>query len=223
MSSRSLGTVLMTFVVTSFGTIATASYGAGSNVIQLVLIPALGLSTASSILLGQNMGARKKQRVDEIAKTSLMISFVGLTVIGVLVFIFAPYIIQFFIPEDRSVIDGGAVFLRIISLFFGFLGLQIAVNGVFRASGHMMNTLILTLLGQGIVQFPVAYILSKHTALGVEGIWYSFPISYVVTAVVAYLWYLHGGWKKSKITQEVQLNSEVRNNSMIQDAAVRRG
>ncbi len=57
MSSRGLGLVAMTFLITSFGTEATASYGAGSTIIQVVMILGMGISMATATLVGQNIGA----------------------------------------------------------------------------------------------------------------------------------------------------------------------
>ena len=66
-------------------------------------------------------------------------------------------------------IAAGAHFLRIMALAWGFMGLQFALTGVLRASGNMVMTMVLTLVSQWVIQFPLAYVLSKHTALGVAG------------------------------------------------------
>ena len=55
MSARALGLMVMTFLVTSFGTTTLAAYGVGSNILQVVIIPAMGLSMAVSALAGQNI------------------------------------------------------------------------------------------------------------------------------------------------------------------------
>ena len=44
--------MVMTFLITSFGTLTLAAYGVGSNVLQVVIIPAMGLSMAISTLVG---------------------------------------------------------------------------------------------------------------------------------------------------------------------------
>ena len=62
---------------------------------------------------------------------------------------------------------------------WGFLGAQFAFTGVLRASGNMVVTMVLTLVSQWVLQFPLAYVLSKHTALGMQGIWWAFPAANV--------------------------------------------
>jgi Na+-driven multidrug efflux pump len=51
------------------------------------------------------------------------------------------------------------------------MGIQLALTGVLRASGNMVTTMMITLASQWVIQFPLAYILSTHTALGSSGIW----------------------------------------------------
>nr|MDC2854997.1 hypothetical protein [Ningiella sp. W23] len=46
------------------------------------------------------------------------------------------------------------------------------------------------------MQFPAAYILSNHTELGDEGIWYSFAITNITIALIAFAWFMRGSWKK---------------------------
>ena len=68
MSARALGLMVMTFLVTSFGTTTLAAYGVGSNILQVVIIPAMGLSMAVSALAGQNIGAGNVARASSIGR-----------------------------------------------------------------------------------------------------------------------------------------------------------
>lgn len=157
-----------------FGTTTVASYGAGSNLIQLILIPALGLSMAIATLVGQNIGAGNIERAGEISKLGAYLGFGLLTGLGIIAFIFAPYLIAFFVPRDQAVIEGGTELLRITCLSWGFLGLQLCLTGVFRAVGNTKLPMILTLVSQWVIQFPLAFILSHNTSLGKHGIWWAF-------------------------------------------------
>ena len=52
------------------------------------------------------------------------------------------------------------------------------------------------------IQFPLAYILSKHTVLQAAGLWWSFPISNVAAAIVSVCWFAQGSWKETRLTKE---------------------
>ncbi|MNR34541.1 multidrug efflux protein NorA [compost metagenome] len=72
--------------------------------------------------------------------------------------------------------------------------------GVFRAVGNTTLPMILTLVSQWVIQFPLAYILSHNTSLGKVGIWWAFPISSVVTGLITLIIYAKGDWKKERLT-----------------------
>lgn len=201
-SMRALGLLLMTFLIAGFGTTTVASYGAGSNLLQVVMIPAMGLSMAISTLAGQNIGAGNIERAAKVAKLGSILGFSILTFIGIIVYFTAPYLVAFFVPEDKEVIKGGTVFLRIMCLAWGFMGLQLSLTGVLRASGNMITAMILTLVSQWVLQFPLAYVLSHHTRLLQKGIWWAFPVSYIIIAFITLGVYAKGDWKKKRLTDE---------------------
>lgn len=198
-SARALGLMVLTFLIASFGTQTMAAYGVGSNIIQVVIIPAFGLSMAISTLVGQNIGAGNIERAARIGRLGAQLSFAILTGIGVVVFLFAPSFAAFFVPGDPGVIAAGAYFLRVMALAWGFMGLQLALTGVLRASGNMVTTMMLTLTTQWVIQFPLAYVLSKHTALRETGIWWAFPVTNVLAAGIVLIVYARGDWKKTRL------------------------
>ena len=109
-TARALGLTVMTFLVASFGTVTVAAYGIGFNVLSFVIIPAMGLSMATSALVGQNIGAGQIDRAASIARLSALIAFTSLTAIGLIVFVLAAPIVKFFVPSDADVIAAGGAF-----------------------------------------------------------------------------------------------------------------
>jgi putative MATE family efflux protein len=201
-SARAAALMVMSFLITSFGTLALAAYGVASNVLQVVMIPAMGLSMAVSTLVGQNIGARNIERAAAIGRLGAVMGFVGLEAFGLLIFLFPRTVVAFFVPDDAAVIAAGAEFLRIGALAWGFLGMQFALTGVLRASGNMVMAMMLTLVSQWVLQFPLAYVLSKHTDLGVHGIWWAFPATNVVIALVTFGVCAKGDWKKKRLLDD---------------------
>jgi putative MATE family efflux protein len=210
-SSRALGLAVMSFLVASFGTMTVASYGIGMRVFSFIIIPALGISMATSTLVGQNLGAGQKERAQAIAIKSTQLAFVTLTLLGVVLFWLAEPLVAAFIPDDAEVIRSGARFVRIMAFSFGFVGLQHTLHGVFTGAGETKVTMIQSILALWVFQFPLAYILSKHTGLAEVGIWWAVPVSNVLAAAVAVIWFMKGGWKHKQIIgpAERELQKEV--------------
>lgn len=218
MSARALALTVLTFLIASFGTLAVASYGVGSTILQVVMIPAMGLSMAVSTLVGQNIGAGNVERAARIGNLGAWLGFWVLTGVGVFVFLFAPFVVSFFVPGEAAVIETGATFLRIMALAWGFMGVQLALTGVLRASGNMIVTMVLTLVSLWVIQFPLAYVLSKHTALGLTGLWWAFPIANVLIALITIGVYAKGDWKKKRLTEEEAFAEHVSEEILTEEA-----
>ena len=210
-SARGLGMTMMTFLITSFGTVTIASYGVGTNVLNFVVIPAMGFSMATSTLVGQNIGAGNVKRAERVATLAATLTFSALTIEGLLAFAFANHIAAFFVPNDRLVIHEASVFIRTVSWSFGFIGLQFALMGVLRASGNMMTAMMISLVSQWCLQFPLAYVLSQHTRLHAHGLWWAFPSANVAIALISAIVFARGDWKARRLiapSDEYELEKE---------------
>jgi len=217
LSTRGLGPMLLSFLVAGFGTVTLAGYGVGTNILQFVTIPAMGMSQAVSTLVSQNMGAGNLQRASRVTFLGASWSFAILTIVGLIAYVFATTLVAFFVPRVPDVIAEGAQFIRIMCLAWGGIGVQLCVVSGFRASGNMLVAMVLALVSQFVLQFPLAYILSKHTSLQAAGLWWSFPITTVAVAIVSVCWFAQGGWKTTVLTEESRQVAQVAEETIAED------
>ena len=77
---------------------------------------------------------------------------------------------------------------------------------------------------QWVIQFPLSYVLSKHTELGMSGIWWAFPLTQVTIALITAGIFLKGDWKHKQLTggPEDQLASKVSEEILSDEAYTRR-
>lgn len=217
LSTRALGLMIMSFLVSSFGTLTIAAYGVGSNILQIVTIPVMGMSMAVSTLVGQNMGAGNVERAAHVTRLGALLSFGALTLVGIAAWFGAPWLVLFFIPNDPDVIGEGARFIRIMCLAWGGIGIQLCIVSAFRASGNMLNAMIIAIVSQWIIQFPLAYVLSKHTALQAHGLWWSFPVTNIAVALVSVAWFARGSWKNSRLTEDDKQTAKIIEETIIEE------
>jgi len=208
-SARALAMVMMIVLVTSFGSGVVAAYGIGARILSFVIIPALGFAIATTTLVGQNVGARKIKRAEKVGNLSTGIAFFGLTGIGILLFIFAENLTAFFVPNEPTVIQNGALFIKIMAPSFGLLGVQQILNGVFNGAGFTKASMMISMLSLWVIRFPLAYVLAYKTPLGYEGIWWAFPASNLVAAIVAFVYFKMGYWKVRLIRDRHTVFSEI--------------
>lgn len=219
-STRALGMTVMTLLTASFGTLVVAAYGIGIRILILIIIPALGLSIATSAFVGQNIGAGKIDRAEKATLIGAGFGFVVLTSLGMLLFAFARPLTVFFIPEGGESIDMAVQFLRIISPSFGFISIQMVVNGTFRGAGLTTAAMMMAIISQWILQFPLAYILSMHSSLGIQGIWWSFPITNVLAALVGLVWFYKGDWKRKNLLEDITIKKSIRDSVVTEEGVV---
>ncbi len=197
--SRSLGMLVMIFLVSAFGTLAIASYGIGTRIFSFVIIPAFGLGMATSTLVGQNIGALKSERAVKTVKVSMSVAFIVLSILGILLYIFAARIAGFFVPNEMLTIQESAIFIRIISVSFGFVGILIVIIGALRGAGNTKLSMLLTIFSVWILRFPLAYFLSEYTHFKEIGIWLSYPATNILTAIVGLYIFKYGNWIKKRM------------------------
>ncbi len=198
-SSRALCMVVITAIVSSFGTNALAVYGIGIRLFTFVVLIGVGFATATSTLVGQNFGANNVGKAYKISKMSLLNSLAVFLFLAFFSFIFSSNISSLFIPKEPIVIQETSLFIKILSSGFIALGVQIALNGIFKGSGNPVISMALTLLTMWILRAPLAFILSKLILKKEIGIWLSFPISNYIAAIVGLIIFIKGKWKEKKI------------------------
>ena len=208
-STRAIGLSIMMLLVTGFGTTVVAAYGIGMRILGVIIIPALGLSLATSTLVGQSIGAGSPARADETTRLAMRIGFIALTAVGAALFVLATPITRFLIPESPDVVELGATFLRIMAPTFGFISIQQVLTGAFRGAGRTVVAMALAIISLWVLQFPLAFVLAERTPLAEAGIWWSFPITNVAAASIAWLWFRRGTWATRALTEDLALEEAV--------------
>ncbi|WP_163538507.1 MATE family efflux transporter [Gracilibacillus sp. YIM 98692] len=196
MAVISAGSAAIMSVVTSHGEAVVAGYGAAQRLDSLFLLPAHALSATVNSMAGQNIGVGKWDRVKKISLYGVVYNTFIMLFFACLIVFFAPFGIQLFIQEDQA-IAFGAQYLTIIAFFYPFLGINFVLNGIVRASGAMYQVLILNLLSFWALRFPLAYLFSKW--MGEDGIGYGIGVSFMVSSMIAFLYYRFGKWRMKQI------------------------
>lgn len=203
-SMMALGQILMTSLVTSFGTMTLAAYGIVNRIISLPTILAFGLSAAATTMVGQNLGADKQQRAEKIALISVVIIFISLSLIGITMLINPELIVSLFNSEPQ-VLKYGTDFLTIAALSFGFIGVMNVANGVFKGAGRTIPPMIISTLSLWIFKIPLGYLLAYTFDWQQMGIWWAVAIANLVGALLAVVWLRTADWNEKIIEDKSSL------------------
>lgn len=197
-SMMAIGQIAMTSLVTSFGTMTVASYGIVNRVISLPTILAFGVSASATTMIGQNIGADKKERAKKIAKISITTVFFAMAALGILVSFIPESIVRLF-NDEKEVLLLGKEYLRVVSLTFGFIGVMLSVNGIFKGAGKTIPPMVISILSLWLLRVPLGYLLANQFGFEQSGIWWGVAISNVGGALVGLIWLRASDWTKKVI------------------------
>ena len=170
LAAIAIGVFIINYYVLLYGgDVSVASYGAALRIQQVALLPSLGLNVAIITIIGQNLGAKQFDRMNETKKTALKMGLFLVITGGFVVFIFAPQLMSIF-NSNPDVISVGARYLRIDTI--GFMTyLVINVNtSVLQGIKKPLFALIIGIIRQllPLIVFPL---LGTTFQLGLDGVW----------------------------------------------------
>lgn len=196
----SAGTAAIMSVVTSFGGHVVAGFGAAQRIDSLLMLPAQALGTAVNSMAGQNIGANQWTRVRQIAVNGVLYNISIMLVIAFFVALLADRIVKLFIQQPESSVSFGAEYLGIIAFFYPFLGINFILNGIVRASGAMFQVLVLNIVSLWILRYPLTELSASY--IGEKGIAFGMGASFVISSIIAFLYYRYGTWRKKQLFTE---------------------
>jgi Na+-driven multidrug efflux pump len=89
----------------------------------------------------------------------------------------------------QPVVEQAISYLRIIPLFYGFLGMGIVTASAFQGLGRGLPALVVNMFRLGLVGIPVAVLLTRVFDSGPVGIWWALALSDFSFAIVGIIWF----------------------------------
>ena len=193
-----LGQMLFARMVSSVGVAAFAAHNQSIQVESLGYMPAYGFSVAATTLVGQNLGAGKPDQAKKYGGRALILCLLLLSVIGVVMFIFAPFLISLLTP-DAEVRRIGTMLIRICAFEQPFNALSIVGSGALRGAGDTKVPFLYALVSMWGVRIVFAYLLGTVLGLGVAGFWWAMVADLGVRSLLLMLRFRQGGWVYAKV------------------------
>lgn len=188
-------------LINSFGITASAAWSIGFATMDIADAVMWGLTQATSIVVGQSLGAQDVARAKLAAKASNTIVGLSLTVGGVVAYVMRGYIVSIFLsssdPLSESIYAETERFLVWALGTLPFFGLSFVGLSVGRGSGHTLYPTIIGVVRLWIIRIGFGYVLSQYMGLG--GVWIAFGLSNVFSGLASIIWVDRGGWAKPVI------------------------
>lgn len=198
----SVVTMGVNMILISFSTTAVAIYGVVLKVLNMILIMPHGIGLGVIPVVAYNYGAKKRSRVKEAIKFSVIFSIVVGTIGMIILNIIPALILNMFNPteEMQSI---GITAIRILSVTIPLGGISIVLSSFFQGLGLAKYSMYLSLARQIILLMPIVFLLSLTEVLPL--VWLGFPIAEGLAIIIGYMLYKRSNIEViSKIEEELE-------------------
>ncbi|MGN0661058.1 MAG: MATE family efflux transporter [Oscillospiraceae bacterium] len=191
----SVGNLLIQYLVNGFDANTVAGFSAAIKLNGFALTAFIALSNGLSSFTAQNIGARQTARVKRGYKAGLIMA-ASIAVPFALVFaLLGKYLMLMFVSADETaVIETGSRFLLYVSPFYIIVALKLITDSVLRGAGYIFG-FVATTFSDLIIRVAISFVLVEMLD-SVVGIYISWPIGWIISAVMSVLFYRFGGWRK---------------------------
>lgn len=180
--------------INSFGTDTVASWAAYGKIDSVFWMMISAFGVAVTTFAGQNYGAKKIDRVKKGMWESLAMSYALTIICGALFFLTGKYVFKLF-TTDEAVIAGGMDMLYfLVPYWITYISIEI-LSGTIRGCGSSFIPMVITVFGVCVLR--IVWIFTAGSVWpSVRTILASYPITWVVTSILFWVYYFCGKWKK---------------------------
>ena len=169
-------------------TVLVGSFGIYYKIQQIALFSCFGLSNTIITILSFNYGMKDESRSKDCVRYGIIDTLVVMIVITILFEIIANPLSKLFALSGGSsseLIPVCEKATRIASIGYVFMGFSVAVQGVLQALRYAFRPFLTALLRLVVFVFPIAYLFTLSPDV-TSVVWWTFPISEFLTAVVSF-------------------------------------
>ena len=163
------------------GDLGIGSYGICNRFIFMFIMICMGLNQGMQPIAGYNYGAKQYSRVKEVFWMTAKLGTI-VTTICFAIGMFIPRIAAGIFTHDEALLAMSAEGLRILTIGFPIVGFQMIGTNFFQCLGMVKKSIILSLSRQLLFLLPLLYTLPLW--MGANGVWMSFPISDLLSALL---------------------------------------
>ena len=163
------------------GDLGIGSYGICNRFIFMFIMICMGLNQGMQPIAGYNYGAKQYSRVKEVFWMTAKFGTI-VTTICFCIGMFTPRLAAGIFTHDEALLNMSAEGMRILTIGFPIVGFQMIGTNFFQCLGMVKKSIILSLSRQLLFLLPLLYCLPLW--MGANGVWMSFPISDVLSAIL---------------------------------------
>lgn len=173
--------IVSTIIVAPLGTVAIAANAFGITIESLCYMPGYGIGDAATTLVGQSLGAGRRELCRKFATITIYMGVGVMTFMGIVMFITSPYLMTIMTP-DVMVQELSTRVLRIEAFAEPFYAASIIAYSVFVGMGQTIKPCVMNLISIWLVRITLAAMLAS--SMGLVGVWLAMAIELTFRGII---------------------------------------
>lgn len=190
MAVTAFSNVFVQSYINYFGSDFMAGWTAYGKIDQLMLMPLMAVSLASTTFVGQNLGVNNVERAKKGVRYSLLISVVSTVILMIPIMIFAPQFTGFFNSKPQ-VVEYGAMLLRLISPFYVLCCINQVYASSLRGAGNSRAPMVLLVFSFVVFRQIYLFIVTRFISNTVIPVALSYPAGWLVASILMTVYFKH--------------------------------
>ena len=200
----SMAMIVVQSLTNSFGEMFIAANVIVMRVDGFAMMPNFSFGTAMTTYAGQNVGARRNDRVAQGAKQGTLIAVITSAVITGLILLFGKYLMGIF-TNTPELVELSRNMMGILVVGYIAMAVTQSLSGVMRGAGDTMTPMWISIATTIAIRVPIAYGISFLTRTPElpngrqECVFISLLLSWLIGALITFVFYKRGKWKEKAI------------------------
>ena len=186
--------VVLTSAVNTFGTDTVAAYAGFVRIESFYWMLEQAFAVSITTFVGQNIGARKFDRVTRVVRCVGLTGLVVATAFSAVVLLFPTAVCEMFTSDAAVLAESSLIIMPIVINAYG-AATRSPAFAIINGSGNSRLNLLVAILDGMIARIGLAYILGFGVGLGSLGFWYGDALAGFMPITIGGIFYLSGKWK----------------------------
>jgi putative MATE family efflux protein len=185
--------IVSTMIVAPLGNFAIAAHTFAITAESLCYMPGYGIGEAATTLVGQSVGAVRRDLCRSFANMAVITGMIVMTLMGIIMYIAAPNLMAVMTPVE-AIRSLGTDCLRIEAFAEPMFAASIVAYQVFVGTGDTLKPAVINLFSMWAIRLTLAALLA--TAYGLQGVWFAMAVELTVRGILFLIRLHRGRWLK---------------------------
>jgi len=190
-----LSKIVLTSWINLYGVVFSALSGLYNKINMMIGIVSQSFTTAGSSMVGQNLGAKKYERVPKIMKVVLLCGLIISTALAIALFFFSEPIFRMFTTDAEVLSKAWIVVIPAILNFYGSATRSMSFS-LINGSGNTKLNFAVAIIDGMISRVGISALLGFAFGMGCQGFWYGDALAGFMPFIIGMVYFISGRWRR---------------------------